>query len=513
MESLDGKDVPSPGEVAGLLGTMQRTMSRLAQTDMTALTAAEQFEVLAALETVDAMRAAVRGEAGAVFEANGGYDEYGYAGLVSCVQAKLNITRGKARSYKSWAKRARQHPLIIAALKGGLISESLAEQLMSWSEALKDPDLTAKMDDVLLAGALAGLSQADLRGLYEEARALAAPADEDGPEPPDRRLDLTTTLDGAGILRGELTPECAALLQAGLEAFAKQKAGADDNRGYAVRCHDALVQLLKIALRSGDVPQSNGQDTTATVILPLHELRGMDGASAIEDRWARQMHAAWRGQLTAAHGANGGGATWLYGDEARAVACDAMLAPVVTGHLQPAVFAQIIEIGHQLHQLTGQDENSSALSVAGLELAAARDQRVLELFLKLTGLVADAVSGPGGLASVLRTGLFNGSALGKTSLPLDCGDTDYVRPHLRRALNLRHPVCARPGCEQPAYRCQCHHAIPRAMHGPTSMNNCANLCYYHHQILIHKLGWTITVNNAGIVTVRKPDGTIDARAP
>lgn len=307
METLDGSDVPSPGEVAGLLGTMQRTMSRLAQTDMTALTAAEQFEVLAALETVDAMRAAVRGEAGAVFEANGGYDEYGYAGLVSCVQAKLNITRGKARSYKSWAKRARQHPLIIAALKGGLISESLAEQLMSWSEALKDPDLTAKMDDVLLAGALAGLSQADLRGLYEEARGLAAPADEDGPEPPDRRLDLTTTLDGAGILRGELTPECAALLQAGLEAFAKQKAGADDNRGYAVQCHDALVQLLKIALRSGDVPQSNGQDTTATVILPLHELRGMDGASAIEDAWGRQMHAAWRGQLTAAHGANGGG--------------------------------------------------------------------------------------------------------------------------------------------------------------------------------------------------------------
>jgi len=272
------------------------------------------------------------------------------------------------------------------------------------------------------------------------------------------------------------------------------------------------VQLLKIALRSGDIPQSNGQDTTAMVHLPLHELRQMDGASAIEDTWAREMYALWKGQMAAAH-ANGGTETWLYGDEARAVSCDAMLAPVVTGHLRPEVFTQIIEIGAELHQLTRpQDARPDPVDLAA---AAACDQRVKDLFVKLTGLVVDAVSGPGGLASALRTGLFAGSALGRPSLALDLGDTDKVKPHLRRALNLLYPVCARPGCSQPASRCEAHHVVPRALHGPTNLNNCANLCWYHHHIAVHKLGWAITVNPAGIVQVRRPDGTLEnpAHAP
>jgi hypothetical protein len=30
---------------------------------------------------------------------------------------------------------------------------------------------------------------------------------------------------------------------------------------------------------------------------------------------------------------------------------------------------------------------------------------------------------------------------------------------------------------------------------------------------VHKLGWTITVNMAGVATVARPDGTIVARGP
>jgi hypothetical protein len=55
--------------------------------------------------------------------------------------------------------------------------------------------------------------------------------------------------------------------------------------------------------------------------------------------------------------------------------------------------------------------------------------------------------------------------------------------------------------------------IPRALHGPTSLTNCTNLCWYHHHILVHKLGWTITTSSNGTTTVRKPDGTTVARAP
>jgi hypothetical protein len=516
VEDLDGTDVPSAGEVAKSLAVIEAEFARLARADAMALTSGERFEVLRALETVDAVRAAVRGRMAAAFDAADGPEELGFRTLTDVVRAELKVTKGKARSYGSWAKRCRAHQQFTTAMAAGLVSESWAELITGWTGMLKDPDLIAAADDILLKGVLSGLDEADLRGLFEEIRALTAPADEDGPEPPHRSLDLSTTLDGSGVLRGNLTPEAAALLQAGLDAYAKHKAGTDDLRTYAERCHDAFVQLLKLALRSGEVPQSNGQDTTAIVHLPLHELRQMDDASALEQGWGRRMHAAWLAELTAGHGK--GSETWLYGDDARAIACDAMLAPMVTGHLQPGVFLQIIEVGHELHQLItrhgerdGDGDGDETLTLPGAEAAAAGDARVLDLFLRLTGLVADAVSGPGGLASVLRTGLFAGTPLGKPSLPLDCGDTSKVKPHIRRALNLRHPTCARPGCTQPASMCECHHIIPRARHGPTSLKNCSNLCWYHHHIAVHKLGWTITVNMAGITTVTRPDGTILAR--
>jgi hypothetical protein len=276
--------------VRDVLAGIERGFARLAAADMTALTGGEQLAVLRTLESVDGMRAAVRGRAGAVFEAGGGPDEHGFGGLASCVQGTFRITRGKAGSYKRWARRCRAHPQLMDALARGVISESWAEQLMTWTGTLKDPALTARLDGILLAGAMSGLELADLRGLYEEARALAAAPDQDGPEPPDRSLDLATTLGGAGVLRGQLTPQCCALLQAGLEAYAKRKAGADDDRTYGERAHDALVQLLKLALRSGEVPRTGGQDTTAIVHLPLHELRQLDGASAIETGWGQQMH-------------------------------------------------------------------------------------------------------------------------------------------------------------------------------------------------------------------------------
>jgi Domain of unknown function (DUF222) len=507
--------VPSPGEVARLLETAESVFARLAEAEMTGLAAAQQFEVLRVLEKVDAIRAAVRGEVAAAFEAAGGPEEYGFGGITSCVQARLKVSRGKALACKAWAKRHRTHPLVLEALKGGLISESWAEQMMSWTGQLKDSDLAAKADEILVAAALGGLGLAELRGLFEEIRELIAPLDEDGKEEPDCSLDLATTLDGAGVLRGSLSSSCAALLKAGLEAFAKRKADAGDARPYAVRCHDALEQMLKLALQSGGVPQTRGQDTTAIVHIPLHELRGMDGASAIEDTWARQAHAMWRAETVTAHGTGGDGGAWLAGDAARGITCDAMIAPIVTGHLVPGLFTQIIEIGAELHHLIRDDQDAERhgkLAHIDAEAAACRDGQVLDLFVQLAGLVADAVSGPGGLASALRTATFAGTPLGTTSLPLDLGDTDKIKPHIRRAINLRDPTCAWPGCDQPAARCEPHHIRPRALHGPTSLANCANLCFWHHHTAVHKLGWTLTTSPAGLTTIRRPDGTIDNQA-
>jgi hypothetical protein len=55
----------------------------------------------------------------------------------------------------------------------------------------------------------------------------------------DRYVQAGTTFGGAGVIRGNLTPECAAAVRAVLEALGK-KAGPEDDRSEGKRFHDAL---------------------------------------------------------------------------------------------------------------------------------------------------------------------------------------------------------------------------------------------------------------------------------
>src|SRR5215469_9546134 len=106
-------------------------------------------------------------------------------------------------------------------------------------------------------------------------------------------------------------------------------------------------------------------------------------------------------------------------------------------------------------------------------------------------MAADAMSGPGGLASYLRTRLLD-APYNAGSLPLDVGCSRDIPPHIRRAVILRDRHCAWPGgCTRPPAACQCHHLIPRSQGGTTSVANIKLLCEYHHQVCIHRLGWKI----------------------
>ncbi|HEX9064657.1 MAG TPA: HNH endonuclease signature motif containing protein, partial [Streptosporangiaceae bacterium] len=116
------------------------------------------------------------------------------------------------------------------------------------------------------------------------------------------------------------------------------------------------------------------------------------------------------------------------------------------------------------------------------------------------------LSGPDGLASLLRTGALPRPAR-SVSLPLDLGTpTELVPPHLRRAIITRDQHCAAPGCTQPPAACHVHHIIPRSQGGPTSLANCLLLCSFHHQILIHRWNWTITLHPDGTTTITSPGG-------
>src|SRR5579862_8500780 len=75
----------------------------------------------------------------------------------------------------------------------------------------------------------------------------------------------------------------------------------------------------------------------------------MDDGSVLQTWWITEMRIRWTARRArAGDGAGGDGGAWLDGDAARAMACDAAIAPVVTGDLDPAVLDDLVALCLQL---------------------------------------------------------------------------------------------------------------------------------------------------------------------
>ena len=101
------------------------------------------------------------------------------------------------------------------------------------------------------------------------------------------------------------------------------------------------------------------------------------------------------------------------------------------------------------------------------------------------------------------------------ALPLDVGQTDDIPVHLRRLVALRDQKCQHPGgCDQPAAGCEPHHVVNRKDGGTTSLANLKDYCWWHHHVVLHELGWQLTVHPDGTSQVRSPAGkTIRSHSP
>ena len=101
-----------------------------------------------------------------------------------------------------------------------------------------------------------------------------------------------------------------------------------------------------------------------------------------------------------------------------------------------------------------------------------------------------------------------GARLAGPSLPLDIGFSTTIPPGIRNAVILRDRRCRWPGgCHQPAAACEVHHVKHLAHGGATSLTDCVLLCSYHHQVVIHRWGWTLVLNPDGTTTAWNPDRT------
>src|SRR6266568_6324883 len=251
-----------PASAAEALGMLTSAMAYLSAADATQLAAETQAQCLHALEQAAAMGTAARTSILAAFTAGQGYSADGDYSSRAWLIHRTRVTKGAAMAYTAWVRRAAAHPEVAAALAAGQISESFARTLCTWTDRLPG-DSRAAADEILLAAAGQGL---DLRGLAELAAEMLARAQPDDKVEAfgDRAVRLETTFEGAGMLTGELTPECAAVVNAVLDALS-MPAGAEDTRSHAQRYHDALHEAMHRLLTANLLPERAGQPVRAWV--------------------------------------------------------------------------------------------------------------------------------------------------------------------------------------------------------------------------------------------------------
>jgi Domain of unknown function (DUF222)/HNH endonuclease len=486
------------------------------------LSAAALGELLAGLGEVQGKLASVRSVSLRRFGALKGHDADGYGSSSAWLAAMAKMSKRDARAAVRQMHQLGRHPNLEDGLARGEVSESWAREIAEWLRHLPE-ELRAGTEKVLAGAAAAGASLEDLATITAHAlRQWQAdhPDPDDEGDFPDRSLKVATTFGGAGVIRGDLTPECAAAVTAVLQALGK-KAGPEDDRTEAQRFHDALQLACELLLRARLVPGRAGADTQVVAHIPLSHLRQMPGAAGLEDAWIRALL-----------GEDG----YLTGDDARAAACDVMTVPAVTGQVDPSVIDQIIgfvlaAFGHAAPAVpagpapagpapagpapagpapAGPGPDGPAPDVppaAPAEAAGLSPGALRALRHGIARLAIDLVSGPDGIAATLRTGLLS-HPWNTPSLPLDIGYSDTIPAHIRRAVQLRDRHCAWPRCRRPLAWCDVHHIVHKKDGGKTSVSDCVLLCQYHHDVCIHRWGWDIELLPDGSTRATSPQGQV-----
>jgi hypothetical protein len=285
---------------------------------------------------------------------------------------------------------------------------------------------------------------------------------------------------------------------------------------------------MRRLVAAGLLPERAGQPVKVVAHISLADLMVLDGSSALQEEWTANVRAAWAARRAAASVGGGDGGAWLDGDAATAMACDAAMTPVVTGEVNPAALEDLVRLCVDLDRLrhhpgrgtgtgsggpddtrpegrdddgAGQDDTDGSGAGDTDSQGAPRPDttRAWEaLEQAIIGKAVDLVSGPGGLASFLRRRQL-GARLAGPSLPLDVGVSRDIPAAIRRAVILRDQHYRwTGGCDQPTAACEVHHLTHKADGGKTSIKDTILFCFFHHQVMIHQMGWTVVLN---------PDGT------
>jgi hypothetical protein len=253
-------------------------------------------DLLARVRELEALRRtseAARMAAIAEVEARGLAVAAGARSTSAWLAAKTGVARGDANRSVQTARRIALHsPATRRALRSGRISLDHARVVASvmdalWTRSIRhDSPVTAEVRSRAEATLLDLAPSLDAGQLAEAGQVLLDrvdpewnPLGDDGSiaEAARRQFTLTELPDGGGSCRGDLDPEGFSLVRAALSPLSAPRpttAEGADPRTREQRWGDAFVELARLALASGELPQDGGMETTVVVTTTLESLRG-----------------------------------------------------------------------------------------------------------------------------------------------------------------------------------------------------------------------------------------------
>jgi hypothetical protein len=220
----------------------------------------------------------------ALFRERRGFLGDGAFSIVAWLRWKCRMRTSRARALEEVATRLVELPATAHALVGGEISIDHA-RIITGCAAAVGTDAMAKGEPILLEAAreldpyMLSIAAAHLRHAVDPDGALL-----DANETYESRKVWLSKLGNMYRLDGQLDAEGGAYLQTALNALMGMPQ-AGDNRSAAQRRADALVELARQKLNSGELPQVGGQKPHLSLLVRAETLRGEPGAEAADLEW------------------------------------------------------------------------------------------------------------------------------------------------------------------------------------------------------------------------------------
>ncbi|MET8117958.1 DUF222 domain-containing protein [Micromonospora sp. NPDC005189] len=237
-------------------------------------------------------------------------------GLAASVDAAPPVVRDALARGAVTVEQARviaETAATVSASTGAEVADKAAGLLVEWAEQF-DPSLLRRMGTQILDHVAPDLADAAAAAALEAEAARATR---------DRHVTISEQTGGRLRLSGTLDAEAAALLRAVIDPLGAPS-GPDDTRSAGERRHDALADVCRLALRTGELPENGGDPAQIVVTTSYDGLTQLLGAGALDIG----------PQLTP--------------EAVRRLACDATILPAVLGGT-----GQVLDVGRQRRLVTG----------------------------------------------------------------------------------------------------------------------------------------------------------------